>query len=87
LVQVSPAESVTEVMWLVLPTSSLAETTRRLPGVVGVEKAAVKELAVPDSEAPVDWTRAGWALVGMTTENGALRGETLPAPSKASMVY
>ena len=54
-----PAVSVTEVMWLVEPLYSLADSTRRSPLVVGLGKEPLSDVAVADSVAPAYWTNAG----------------------------
>ena len=79
--------SVTEVMWLLPPTNSLADNTNRLPDLVALVKLAVRVVAVPDSVAPVDCTSWGWDPAGVVTGSAALAGDRLPAPSTASTVY
>jgi hypothetical protein len=61
------AESVTEVMWLVAPTSSLADNTRRSPAVVGVDIWARREVLAVVSVPLAVCTRRGVALAAGTT--------------------
>src|SRR5665213_2854439 len=79
-VQVLPAESVTEVMWLEAPTYSLADRTSRFPVVVAAGNVAVREVAVPDSQLPVDCTIWGGVLAGVVTESAVRATCHRPAP-------
>ena len=58
-VQVSLPESVTDVRWLVAPVYRLAETTKRLPAVVGVPKLAVSDVPVVVAVPPAVCTSLG----------------------------
>jgi hypothetical protein len=62
----SPAESVTEVMWLVAPLYSLADRTNRSPAVVGVGNAAVSVVAAAVSVPLAIWTSCGVADAAFT---------------------
>ncbi len=62
-----PAESVTEVTWLVAPVYSLTETTSRSPALVADGKEPLSEVDVVVSVADAVCTRAGAAVVtGLT---------------------
>ena len=56
-VQELPAESVTEVMWLVAPVYSLADRTSRSPAVVARGNDPVRDVDGAVSVPLADWTK------------------------------
>lgn len=68
-VQVFPAESVTDVIGLVAPVYTLADSTKRWPLVVAVGNEALSDVADAVSVPLAVWTRSGVVPEGAMTVN------------------
>ena len=78
--QVLPAVSVTEVMWLVAPLYSLAESTSRSPPPVATGKEPDREVAEAVSVPLALWTRWGRAAVEVMVRLKVVSWEGVPDP-------
>lgn len=79
-VHMFPAESVTEVIGLVAPVYTLADSTKRWPLDVAVGKEPLNEVAEAVSVPLADWTRLGVVPEGAVTVKVKVAAWTAEVP-------